>query len=107
MRRYCAIIGVSCASAAMRPNVSRKIFPVETIFSKNFPPCVSLLKEGAREHGATLDMSCLLNSYGQSISPGAIFPHTPSNGRDIMKLELIFAVTLGLLANAIGQSTNA
>src|SRR6185503_3104386 len=39
--------------------------------------------------------------------PGAISPHPPSNGRDIMKLELIFAVTLGFLANAIGQSTNA
>ena len=34
---------------------------------------------------------------------GSIFGGRPSNGKDIMKLELIFALTLAFVAHAVGQ----
>src|SRR5690242_8737936 len=37
---------------------------------------------------------------------GSNLPTLPSNERDTMKLELIFAVAIGVLGNAFGQTTN-
>jgi hypothetical protein len=72
------------------------IFRRAALSSKNFPADVSLLE--------VLEfIASRLKPGLPGHSNGSIFRRKPSNGKNIMKLELFFALMLALAANAIGQ----